>query len=82
MTEMILTPAEAQAVSDAMVALNNVCGRAHVRIPRGKFDFLHVIEYEDRTITVYVGDAVGNNRGSGAIERFRCQNDFMETYGA
>ena len=76
----IMNQAQAEAVYSAMVALNNVSGRAHVRIDLSDNAVLHAAEYEDGTVQVFIGDAIGNRAG-GAFEQFSSQNDFAKAYG-
>lgn len=76
----IMNQAQAEAVYSAMVALNNVCARAHVRIDLGDNAVLHVRENEDETVQVFIGDAIGNPAG-GAFEHFASQNAFAAAYG-
>lgn len=75
-----LNPAQAEAVYTAMVALNNVWARAHVRIDLEDGQTLHVREHEDETIQVFIGDARGNKCG-GSFEQYENQNAFAAAYG-
>ena len=76
----VLNQAQAEAVYSAMVALNNVCARAHVRIDLEDGAMLHACEHEDGSVQVFVGDALGNRAG-GSFEQFETQNDFAKAYG-
>ncbi len=76
----IMNQAQAEAVYSAMVALNNVAGRVHIRIDLEDNAVLHARENEDDTVQVFVGDAIGNP-GGGAFEQFGSQNDFAKAYG-
>lgn len=77
-----LNHAQAEAVYSAMVALNNVGGRVHVRIDLEDDNnaVLHACEFEDGTVQIFIGDAIGNRAG-GAFEQFSTQNDFAKAYG-
>lgn len=68
---LILTPAQAEAVYSAMCALNNVGGRLHARLEQD--GAVHVAEYPGR-IEVYVANA-------GPVEFYRDQSAFAATYG-
>ncbi len=72
--------AQAEAVYSAMVALNNVGARAHVRIDLAANAILHVQENTDGEVQVYIGDSIGNPTG-GTFEQFSTQNDFAAAYG-
>lgn len=77
----LLSHTQAEAVYSAMVALNNVGARAHVRFELEDGATLHTCEYEDKTVQVFIGDAVGNRADGGSFEQFRTQNDFAKAYG-
>ena len=77
----ILNAAQAEAVYSAMCELNNVCARAHVRIERDDGLTLHVAEYEDGSLAVSIGDAVGNPAGLGCCEGYANQTAFAAAYG-
>lgn len=76
----ILNNSQADAVYSAMVALNNVSGRVHVRFDLENNAVLHAAEYEDGSVQVFIGDAIGNRCG-GAFEQFGSQNEFAKAYG-
>lgn len=76
----ILTRTQAEVVYSVMCALNNVNGRAHARLDQGKENcVLHIAEYEDSSVSVYEGDAVGNP--CGQVERHNNQAAFAAAYG-
>lgn len=76
----ILNRAQAEAVYSAMVALNNVGARVHARFDLEDSATLHVCEYEDGSVQIFIGDALGSPAGGG-VEQFSAQNDFAKAYG-
>lgn len=76
----VLNQAQAEAVYSAMVALNNVNARARVHIDLEGGAVLHVCEYEDGSVQVFIGDALGNRTG-GSFEQFDTQYAFAKAYG-
>lgn len=78
--QSVLNQAQAEAVYSAMVALNNISARAHVRIDLEEGAMLHACEYEDGSVQVFIGDALGNRTG-GSIEQFDSQYAFAKAYG-
>lgn len=76
----VLNQAQAEAVYSAMVALNNVSARAHVRIDLEDGATLHACECEDGSVQIFIGDALGNPTG-GRFEQFDTQNAFAKAYG-
>lgn len=78
----VLNAEQAKACNDAMCALNNVGARLHARIPTGDDErfCIHVYEYPQGGITVYVGDRIGNPCG-GKSEQYADQNEFIAAYG-
>ena len=77
---LLLNEAQAKAVADAMIALNNVGARAHIRL-REAGRRLHVQEYLDGEVYVFFGDMAGNCTDAHTLERYRSQNDFFAAYG-
>lgn len=80
MQNLILNNTQAKAVYSAMCALNNVCARVHVRIEHDYGLTLHVVEYEDGSLVVKIGDMVGNPSGLG-YESYANQDAFVSAYG-
>lgn len=77
----ILSSAQAAAVYAAMVALNDVGARVHVRRPGRDYSMWHVTEYEDGTVVVFMGDAVGNPVAGLPVEWHSSQAHFAAHYG-
>lgn len=76
---LILTHAQANAISRAMVELNDIGARVHVR--RKCDDRIHtvnVVEFSDGMIQVYFGN--GSNPYED-FEEYANQNEFFKTYG-
>ena len=76
----LMSPAQAEAVYGAMVALNSIVARAHVCIDLEDNAVLHIRENEDGSVQVFVGDAVGNPIG-GSFEHYDSQNAFAAACG-
>lgn len=77
----MLNPAQAEAMYSAMVALNNVGGRLHAMIDLEdeNVQYLHVVEYEDKSVWVFVGSATGHRAG-GSYEKYDDWNAFAAAY--
>lgn len=76
----ILNDSQAKDIYSAMVTLNNVFARAHVRIDAESGLTLHVRQNEDDSIHVFFRDKTGNRYGD-QFEEFETQNDFAIAYG-
>ena len=83
----LLTDSQACALYRAMAELNNIGARLHAYVPLSdklhKFDVLHVVEYEDNTIHVFVGTVSGfrTDGAYGTPERYDSQAHFANCYG-
>lgn len=79
---MLLSHSQAEAVYAAMCHMNNVSARVHVRFdyPAIKGRVLHVIQYENHAVSVFVGDMVGNCLSDSLFETYRSQEAFASAY--